>query len=300
MNLLKNKWAITAIVVVVIISLAFLFKKQLGPLFGGYEKSSRGFYYRFTEGKKLDKVLSPGYHIVYQYMFLGPDGDTLENKAKPGVEQERLYPVQSNNELEDAMQMASPGSVVEVLVPTDSLRKKAGNNLAIMNLPEGKNAKFVLRLIKILNPEQFEEYANERFMARLTKENKAIDNFAAKVKENWVLDSVKWFKYFIKNRGNSPRFTDGDEIEFNTEVYTLKGDLLINSGMEGHKYKMVLGKFSYDFVAFDAVARYLGEGEEGTFLVTSDYGYGAEGMGAYVAPYTPLLIKMKDIKKLNK
>lgn len=300
MNLLRNKWAIIAFVVVLLVSVAFIFKEQLGPLFGGYEKSPRGYYYRFTKGNKLEKVMGPGYHIIFQYVILGPDGDTLEHKAKPGVEQERDYPVEAENEVDDAMQMAAPGSVVEILVPTDSLRSRAGKNLKIMNLPSGKNAKFVIHVLKLLNPEQFEAYGNLRFMERLAKENKKIDDFAAKVKENWKLDSVKFIKYFLKPANDVARFKEGDEIEFHTEVYTLNGTLLINSGMEGRKYKLTLGKYNYDFVAFDQVLRYMGEGEEGTFLVTSDYGYGDDGMGVIVPPYTPLLVKIKEVKKLNK
>lgn len=303
MRVLKNKWAIIGIIMVIVLAFLFIFKKQIGPYFGGYEKSERGFYYRFTKGKKLEKVLSPGYHVIYQYLILAPNGDTLENKALPGVEQHGQYPTVSNNEIEDVLQLAAPESTVELLVPTDSLRKRAGNNLKIMVLPEGENAKFVFHILKILNPQEFEAYGTQRFMERLMRENKIIDDFAAKVKENWLLDSVKFIKYYFKPKTNAPRLTDGDEIEFHTEVYTLDGGLLISSNIEGKKYKIKIGHLNYDFEGFDAIARYLAPGENGTFLITSDYGYGDEGLPHHVPPvkpYTPLLVKMTEIVKLNK
>lgn len=297
MKMLKNKWVLMALGLIVLAGLAWMFRKQLGPMLGGYEKSEKGFYYRFKEGRKLEKVQGPGYHIVFQYVLLGPDGDTLENKSMPGVEQQMEYPLDVRNELDEVFQIAAPGSVVEVLVPTDSLQARAGNNLKIMNLPLGKNAKWVIHMIKLLNVEEFEGYKNSRLMERLQKENKAIDDFAQQTKKPWQLDSAAWIKYYIENKTENPRFMDGDEVEFNAEVYTLSGNLLM--GKEGRKYKMTVGRFNYPLVAFDKVITYLADGENGVFLVTSDYGYGAEGLGAFVPPYTPLLVKMFDVKKIK-
>lgn len=297
MSILKNKWVLISLGLIILSGVAWIFRKQLGPMLGGYEKSAKGYYFRFVEGRKLEKVQGPGFHIVFQYVLLSPSGDTLENRAKPGVEQQMDYPLEVKNELDEVFQIAAPGSVVEVLVPTDSLQSRAGDNLKIMTLPSGKNAKWVIRMIKLLNAEQFEGYKNARLMDRLQKENKDIDDFADQTKKNWILDSSSWIKYYIENKTELPRFMDGDEVEFNAEVYTLNGTLLM--GKEGRKYKLTVGRFNYPLVAFDKTITYLSDGESGNFLVTSDYGYGAEGLGAFVPPYTPLLVKLFDVKKIK-
>jgi FKBP-type peptidyl-prolyl cis-trans isomerase len=206
-----------------------------------------------------------------------------------------MYPVEPRNELEDAMQNGAPGSVVEVLIPTDSLKQRISGNLQIMNLPSGENAKFSIRIIKVLNDAQYAGYQNQRFMDRLQKENKAIDDFASKVKKPWVLDSTRFIKYFIDNKTESPRFTEGRFVSFHAEVATLEGQLIINSAPTGKKYLMEIGKNTYNLAAFDQVLQYMAEGETGVFLVTSDYGYGDQGYMNMVKPYTPLMIRITDL-----
>lgn len=295
MNFLKKHWLTLTLLVLILASLAFFLRKPLGIWLGGWEKTDRGGYFRVVEGKKWDKMPGAGFHIVFQYVLTGPDGDTLVNLAKPGVEQHMMYPVEPRNELEDAMQNGAPGSVVEVLIPTDSLKQRISGNLQIMNLPSGENAKFSIRIIKVLNDAQYAGYQNQRFMDRLQKENKAIDDFALKVKRPWVLDSTRFIKYFIDNKTESPRFTEGRFVSFHAEVATLEGQLIINSAPTGKKYLMEIGKNTYNLAAFDQVLQYMAEGETGVFLVTSDYGYGDQGYMNLVKPYTPLMIKITDL-----
>ena len=300
MNYLKNKWIIATLLLLVLAGVGIAFRKQLGPWLGGYTKGERGYYYRFTQGKPFAKVQEQGMNIIFQFLITGPNGDTLVNKSKDAVEQVRDYPTEIKNEIDEIFQIAAPGSIVELLVPTDTFKMRYPDNAQALALPEGKNVKYTFRIIKILNAAAFEGYKNDRLFKRIEKENKMIDAYASQVKKDWKLDSDAWIKYAIENPGKAPRFEDGDELEFHTEVYTLSGKLVANSGAEGRKYKLTLGKIVYDLVAYDKVLHYLGEGEAGLFLVTSDYGYGAEGMGNYIAPYEPLLVKIKEVKKLNK
>lgn len=295
MNFVKKHWLTLTLLLLILAALAFFLRKPLGIWLGGWEKTTRGGYFRVVEGKKWDKMPGAGYHIVFQYVLTGPEGDTLVNLAKPGVEQHMMYPMEPRNELEDAMQNGAPGSVVEVLIPTDSLKQRISGNLQIMNLPSGENAKFSIHIIKVLNDAQYAGYQNQRFMERLQKENKAIDGFALKSRKPWMLDSTKFIKYFIEKNTTSPRLQEGAVVSFHAEVATLDGQLLINSAPTGKKYLMEIGKNTYNLAAFDQVLQYMRPGETGVFLVTSDYGYGDQGYMNLVKPYTPLMIKITDL-----
>jgi len=295
MNFIKKHWLTLTLALLILASLAFFLRNPLGIWLGGWEKTERGGYFRVVEGKKWDKMPGTGYHIVFQYVLTGPEGDTIVNLAKPGVEQHMMYPVEPRNELEDAMQNGAPGSVVEVLIPTDSLKQRISGNLQIMNLPSGENAKFSIRIIKVLNDVQYAGYQNQRFMDRLQKENRLIDAVAAKTPKPWVLDSTKFIKYFIDKKTGAPRLIEGGVVSFNAEVATLDGQLIVNSAPTGKKYLMEIGKNTYNLAAFDHVLQYMAEGETGVFLVTSDYGYGDQGYMNMVKPYTPLMIKITDL-----
>lgn len=297
MNLLKNKWALLILGILILGSLALAFRKQLGPFFGGYKKSARGYYYRFTKGSELSKIQGPGYHIVFQSVLLGPEGDTIENRSREGVQLEIKYPVEARNELEDLLQIAAPGSVSELLVPTDSLKKRPTSDIRILALPEGKTAKIVLHVISLLNEEEFAGYQNQRKLQRYKKEFDLIDKYAAKNKKDWKLDTLTNIKYVIENPVKSPRFDFGQIVEFDCEVYNINGQLVVNSAMEGKRYKTQIGSNTYQYPALEELLVFLGENESGTFLVTSDYGYQDAGNNNLVAPYTPLIIKLGKVNK---
>jgi FKBP-type peptidyl-prolyl cis-trans isomerase len=294
-----NKWIWIAIALLLVVSAGFLCRKQVKAFFGGYEKSELGYNYRFLKGHKLDKIKGPGFHIVYQYVLLGPKGDTLENGSKNGVQQQRNYPTEVKNFIDEAMQIAAPGAIVEILVPTDSLMLHDEQNMKIMSLPKGENAKFVIHVLKVLDQAEFEAYQTQRMMERVMGENKLIDAFAAKKTDVvWQLDSAKWIKYYITKKTEKPRLQKGDMVEFHFEIYKLSGEL-IQSSLGGRKFKITIGKEDQNFVAFDFVTQYLADGENGFFLVTSDYGFGAEGFLNVVKPYTPLAVKLSEVKKLK-
>lgn len=295
MNFIKKHWLTLTLLLLILAALAFFLRKPLSIWLGGWEKTTRGGYFRVVEGKKWDKMPGAGYHIVFQYVLTGPEGDTLVNLAKPGVEQHMMYPVEPRNELEDAMQNGAPGSVVEVLIPTDSLKQRISGNLQIMNLPTGEHAKFIIRIIKVLNDAQYAGYQNQRFMERLQRENRMIDQYASGMAKPWLLDSVKFIKYFLDSSNQKARLMSGQTVSFHAEVATLDGQLLINSPPTGKKYLMEIGKNTYNLAAFDQVLQYMSPGETGVFLVTSDYGYGDQGYMNLVKPYTPLMIKITDL-----
>ncbi|MBS3915153.1 MAG: FKBP-type peptidyl-prolyl cis-trans isomerase [Bacteroidetes bacterium] len=295
MKLLKNKWFWISLAVL-LATLGVLFGKNISILFGGYQKSELGYSYRFLKGGKSDSIRGTGYYCVYEYAWLAANGDTIENGMKTGVQQVRPYPQKVNSFIDEAMRTAGPESVMEVLVPVDSLLLHDPDNLKLTKLKSGTNTKFYLHTFKILNSQQYEKYHNERYIERVVKENNQIDAFAAKKTDvKWYLDSVKWFKYYIINANNKPRFDVGDPVEFHYEIYKLNGEI-IQSSLGGRKMKITVAKDDDNFPAFDFIVRYLGEGESGFFLVTSDYGYGENGFLDIVKPYTPLAVKLTDVK----
>lgn len=298
MNFLRRNWLIVTLLGLILATMAFFMRSQLGIWLGGWEKSKFGGYIRLVDGKKWDKMPGPHYHVIYNYLVLGPDGDTIVHKANPEVEQHSMYPSEVTNELQEALQMGAPGSKIEVLIPVDSLKLRISNDLKVMNMPAGKHAKFVVKIIKVLNGAEFEGYSTARFFARVEKENKRIDDYAARIKQNWLLDSVRFIKYYLNNKTDAPRLAQGDKVQFHADVYTIDQQMISSSAPTGKPYLMTLGSETYSFVGFDAVLPYLAEGESGTFLVTSDNGFGDKGYMNIVAPYTPLIIIIKDLKKL--
>ena len=287
---------------------------------GGFKTSERGLVYRFTQGEPLKKPYGPHHFMLLNHMLIGPDGDTLENSFKSDTLEELPYPLQPNNELLEAVMMMGTGTEVEVKISTDSLKQKIGGSPLIGLLAAGKEARFIIRVDKVLSAEDYDAYRNQKFLNRIMAENKMIDDFASKnmvkglADGGWLLDSTKMIKYRIKRANgfydieqrrleNAPALKSAKAATFHCEVFNIDGTLLVNSSMEGRMYKaekVGVDPFEsalaiYDVKCLNILPFYLNEGEEGEFLVTSSNGYGNRGRIG-VPAYAPLRVVIKSVK----
>ncbi|MEK0440630.1 MAG: hypothetical protein RLZZ504_1546 [Bacteroidota bacterium] len=286
---------------------------------GGFKTTDKGLVYKFTQGEALKKPYGPHHFMLLNHMLIGPNGDTLENSFKSDTLEELPYPLQAKNELLEALMMMGTGTEMEVKISTDSLKQKIGGSPLIGLLESGKEARFIIRVDRVLTAEDYDAYRNQKFLNRIMAENKLIDEYAAQNATanlpdgGWLLDSTKMIKYRIKQKGggfdithrrleNAPIQKSAKAVTFHCEVYNIDGTLLVNSAMEGRKYrseKVGTDPFEsalaiYDVKCLNILPFYLSEGEEGEFLVTSANGYGNKGRIG-VPPYAPLRVIVKSV-----
>jgi hypothetical protein len=286
---------------------------------GGFKTSDKGLVYKFTQGEALKKPYGPHHFMLLNHMLIGPNGDTLENSFKSDTLEELPYPMQAKNELLEALMMMGSGTEMEVKISTDSLKQKIGGSPLIGLLESGKEARFIIRVDKVLSAEDYDAYRNQKFLNRIMAENKLIDEYATKnsvanlPEGGWLLDSTKMIKYRIKRADgkydveqrrleNAPVLKSAKAATFHCEVYNIDGTLLVNSSMEGRMYKaekVGVDPFEsalaiYDVKCLNILPFYLNEGEVGEFLVTSANGYGNKGRIG-VPAYAPLRVVIKSV-----
>ena len=302
----KNKWLKWAILALAIVSVGFYFYKN-----SGYQKTEKGLQYKFLQGKPLKEIYGPENYCLVQYMIIGPNNDTIENSFHSDTLYEIPYPVEPRNELMEGLQMASPGSTIEVLIPTDSLKAKIAGTYKIKLLPDKQMAKFVVHVEKILNTQEYEAYVNQKVIARAMAENKLIDDYcAAHSKEGtWYLDSLQSIRYrftengkSLPNKGNclsdAPIRKGSQELEFDVVVSTLKGDLVFDSRLEGRKYKAAYSQYLNGLRVLDELPFHAIDGVS-EFVTTSIHGFG--GVGRIGVPtYAPLYVKIYNVKELKR
>ncbi len=305
MNLIKNKWFLGGLLALGLIFLGLKYRNEIKFFFGGWKETKSGMRYRFTQGDPNKKNLGGEFTMLINYMLIGPDGDTITNNFKSDTLMEVPYPVEPTSEVLEALAMMNTNTTVEALVLSDSLKKRvehltsAPGYSKIMFIPPGEYARFVIRVKKVMNEEEFEGYNNQKKIARVLAEGDMIDKLVQKSPHQYLLDSFLHFRYYIYDRTDKPRIQRGDEIEYNVEVKTFDGALIVNSAAEGRKYHAVIGKNTYELPALDILPTYLAEGENGQFVITSALGFGARG-AQNVKSYSPLIINIFDIKKLNR
>ena len=281
--------------------------------FFAYTSTPSGMQYRFLKGDPVITPFSNDHYCLLNYMIVGPNGDTLVTTYGNDTLVEVPYPPIATNELTEALRLASPGSKVEILLSTDSLKLKNSSDYKVQLLPDGQMAKVVFDLEKVITNQEYYEFLANKTFKRALEENKAIDDYAAKFKENWQLDTFEMIKYRvlvdsqnIENGiwyapnllGNAPIHKGSNEVEFDVVVKRLNGDLIIDSRLEYKKYKADYYGEIHPIKALNILPFYVGEGIDIEFLTTSDYGYGPKGRIG-VPPYSPLSVRIFNVKTIK-
>lgn len=281
--------------------------------FFAYKTTPTGLQYRFLKGEAVAEPFSNDHYCLINYMIVGPDGDTLVSSYGNDTLVEVPYPPVATNELTEALRLASPGSKVEILLSTDSLKLKNSSDYKVQLLPNGQMAKVIFDLEKVITNQEYYEFLANKTFKRALAENKAIDEYALKNPGLWQLDTFEMLKYRVLSDtqglfcdmwvspnlfGNAPIHKAADMVEFDVVVKRLNGDLIIDSRLEYKKYKADYSGQIHPIKALNILPFYVDEGMEVEFLTTSDYGFGSKGRIG-VPPYTPLSVRIFNVKPIQ-
>jgi hypothetical protein len=275
-----------------------------------YKTTETGLKYRFLKGKELGMVLTGNNWCLINYMILGPAGDTIQSSYGSDTLVEVPYPTTFTNELTEALQMAAQGSRVELLVSTDSLKKKNSSHSKIQLLPEGEMAKVIFDVEKILGAQDYYKYLADKSFKHTMRENKAIDEYCARSKGNrWYLDTYAMVKYrsvgsdsFLSKTSNllqnAAYHKGAEQVEFDVIVQRLNGDLIFDSRLENRKYKTDVNGMINPIIALNRLPFFVPTGATMEFVITSDMGFGSAGRIG-VPAYSPLYLKIYNVKPIQ-
>lgn len=277
------------------------------------QKTSTGTEFTFIQGSELDSMYGPNHMILMKHLVLGPDGDTLQNGFAADSMEEIPYPVVANSDIKEVLQKMSPESTVEIYIATDSLKLRMPGNPKIEALPNGKRVTFLIKVFKVLDFAEYDTYRNTKLLTRIMAENKFIDNYASKHGGGWLLDSSRMIKFRVSSRQTSSEKTAIEylsnygsllknapinkqkSISFDCEVSTLDGIPIVNSVMEGRKYKAIYDEQFFDIPALNTLPFYVSPGIKVEFLVTSGDGFGAAGRVG-IPSYAPLRVLIFNVE----
>ena len=307
---MPSKRLIWIISILGLISISFYVYRK----FYAYKKTENGLTYRFISGEAIGTPLSDDHYCLINYMIVGPLGDTLVSTYNSDTLVEVPYPSESRNELTEALRLASPGSKMEILLSTDSLKQKISSDYKVQMLPNGEKAKVIFDFVKAITNQEYYKFLAEKSFKRTLAENKAIDEYCAKqTGREWHLDTFEMIKYRVLSDtqnlfcnmwitpnlfGNAPIQKAFDLVEYDVVVKRLNGDLIHDSRLENKRYKASSDDWNGPVKALGKLPFYVDEGMVVEFVVPSDYGYGSKGRIG-IPPYSPLYVKIFNVKPIK-
>ena len=225
--------------------------------------------------------------------------------------QAQIQPSQNIADLMEVLPLFTVGDSAIIKVPTDTIFK-GHDEVRPAFFPKGSN---LVMVIKILRVQTLQEAIAERDaqVAKIIADENA--NAAKYITEHkWVVNTTaSGLKYFITKASTKPKPLKGDTLLVNYAGRTIDDkvfdtslpDVAKSAGIfnEARPYEPLqlnvgMGKV---IAGWDEGLLLLNEGSKATFIIPSGLGYGQQGMGDGIKPFSTLifdveLVKIKPIK----
>ena len=265
----------------------------------GYKQTDNGLYYRFEQQCKDSLQVQEGDVLVGE-MTIRLDTTVLRTNVG---HTERLMPAvpMYDGVLHEGIMMMHKGDRAIFAVEADSMAKFMQPNQMPPMYEQGKGMKFYyeINLQDIVTKDEFaEEQAN--YQQEMEKARDAEPELIASyVKDNNIKaqPNAKGLYVIVKKKGNGPTVAAGREVRISYTGRLLDGTVFDSSneadcqahGLQCHEpLTYVVGQMSL-IPGWDEGVMGQPEGSQLQLIIPSAMGYGSQGAGQLIPPYSPLV-----------
>lgn len=271
----------------------------------GYKQTDDGLYYRFEQQCKDSLQVQEGDVLVGE-MTIRLDTNILRTNVG---HTERLMPVvpMYDGVLHEGLLMMHKGDRAIFAVEADSMAKFMQPNQMPPMYEQGKGMKFYyeVNLQDIVTRDEFAEeqanYQQEMEKARVAEP----ELIAAYVKEHGIKaqPNAKGLYIIVNKKGNGPTVAVGREVTISYTGRLLDGTMFDSSneadcresGLQCHEpLTYVVGQMSL-IPGRDEGLMGQPEGSKLQLIIPSAMGYGSQGAGQYIPPYSPLVFDIEIV-----
>lgn len=280
----------------------------------GFQRLANGALYKIYTSSTAPKIKVNDV-ITFQFIQKTDKDSVLVSSyqlGRPATIQ--VQPARSIADLMDFFPLLSVKDSALIKVPTDSLFKGAEAEAGRPPfLPKGSFLSFIIKVEKVQSMDEA--------MAEYQKEVEKKKNEEAGLMAKYLTEknlkpttTTSGLKYIITKSSVKPKPVAGDTVLVNYIGSTLEGKVFDSSieaeaqkaGLQqpGRKYEpisVVLGQGQV-IKGWDEGLALLNEGSKATFIIPSDLGYGPQGAGEDIKPFSTLrfdleIVKVKKAKK---
>lgn len=261
----------------------------------GYKKTADGLYYRFEQQDKTAQAVEEGDVLVGE-MTIRLDTTVLRTNVG---HTERLMPVIPTYDgvLHEGLMMMHVGDRVTFAIEADSMAKYMQPNQMPSMYEKGKGMKFYyeINLQDIVTKDEFaEEQANyEAEMAKVREQEPEL--IAAYVKDNGIKakPTADGLYIIVKKQGKGTKVAVGREVAIHYTGSLLDGTVFDSS--RGHEpLNYVVGQMGL-IRGWEEGVMGQPEGTQLQLIMPSAMGYGSQGAGRMIPPYSPLVFDLEIV-----
>lgn len=258
----------------------------------GFKKNDDGLYSKFHVKGDDTTTLSTGMILTLKLKYEINDSVLFNSDD---MNEKFMLPLEIpsyKGDIYSALAMMKPGDSATFISSADSFFMKT---VRLPQVPDsafiGKNIYFHIKLISALTNEQLQAEKQAEFELLKVEETAKLESY---ITENNVsvapLESGLYFIEHVKGSGKKPKETDIVKIHF--KVSDLDGKVFFSSIDQGEPMRWEAGKVFDNEGATEAL-NLMSVGSKAMAIVPSSLGFGEQGRGQMVAPFTTLLYEFE-------
>ncbi len=250
----------------------------------GFDKTASGLYYKIYKVSKDTVKAKIGDYISINMRYT-TDKDSLLFDSKVQMKgtpvRFQLPGSDFKGDIYEGIRMMSAGDSAVFLVNADSLFRKTFRQPKLPKFIDSTSViKFYISLLSSDTKEMLEKKETEALQKYL-----ADNKITAQPKPSGL--------YFIETTpGTGAKIDSGDMVKFQFTVSTVDGKQVYSSYDRGEPMSMQFGK-PFDNPGFDEGIGYMKKGGKATLIVPSTIGFGAQGRGSLIGPYTTIIYNVE-------
>ncbi len=261
----------------------------------GYKKDKKtGMYYKvFNQDKKAAQPVD-GDFVEFMFTLRTEDSTIIPTYHSGDQIIESLF----KGDFYDALRFMHEKDSVSFILDGDSIFKYFMGNQAY---PFGEKPLYMdLKLLKITPKEEFEKQRTEmrkQYEMALEEAKIAEDSLITNyLKTNKITSKpTSTGLYFVKKSpGKGAKIVDGSVVEVHYILSLIDGTLIQSSYEMGQPIKLTVGKKEV-IPAWDEALVMMKQGEKAKLIIPSKIGYGAQGMGQMIPPYSTLIFEIEVV-----
>jgi FKBP-type peptidyl-prolyl cis-trans isomerase FkpA len=267
----------------------------------GFKQSPNGLIYKYVRQTKSGKkplasdvmTLNLNYAL---YKGAGKDSVMFDSKKTPqGELMVQLNPFSYKGDIMEGLAMLENGDSASFIVPADSFFiRTAGAPELPPGLRAGDRLLFQVGLTKFSTLEQLQSEKAE--MDSIAKSEEIL-NLRKYIFENKITEQPKPSGLIIlmqvEGAGEKPQ--SGQKVTVHYTGYLLNGSKFDSSVDRGQPFTFTLGQGQV-IKGWDEGIAELKPGSKAKLIIPSSIGYGAQGAGANIPPYSTLIFEVELIK----
>jgi len=258
----------------------------------GFKKTDSGLYYKFYVKNKDSLQPKDGDILTLRLAYRLKDSTLYDGKGAPS--QIQLKKSDYKGDIYEGFKMMHVGDSATFIVNADSFFIRTVGSKQRPPFVDSNSVMYIdVKLIKAQSQAQIEKETKARNEMLKNKETVDLKNYITTNKITTAPTSSGL--YFIETKkGSGKTPVKGDMVKLNITIKLLNGKPLFSTKDKGQPVEVEYGK-PFDNAGVDEAIGMLKPGGTAKLIVPSKIGYGEQGRGEIIAPFTPLLYDIELI-----